>query len=335
VSFLTLHILNLCTTLTPATAVARHNTLEDRSPVDVHARAVDIFSPAVTDILSQVQAATAALPDELLVKVHPPLILHATPAPAPAPARHSPRYEEDTGSFASSQAAIDSFLENWTHFVGDPVMSKWIVCLLALSVGLNGLLLRGLGLSAVVSGPAPKGAVRFESRVDARSPLRKSASVTPEIEVIEEKEPEPKAPSPVKVAAPKPLRLPSTPMLDAVDAKLLEAQAAEARARAAASAPAPTAPVRPMEELIALFEATKPASIPLAGMNDEEVIALAQGGKIAPYALEKVLEDLERAVRIRRALICKSLGSFCCPRLLTPRQPDHRPRRRSRARLSP
>ena len=62
-----------------------------------------------------------------------------------------------------------------------------------------------------------------------------------------------------------------------------------------------------MEELITLFEATKPASIPLAGMNDEEVIALAQGGKIAPYALEKMLGDYDRAVRVRRALICKNL----------------------------
>ena len=40
-------------------------------------------------------------------------------------------------------------------------------------------------------------------------------------------------------------------------------------------------------------------------LNNEEVILLAQHGKIAAYALEKVLGDLERAVLIRRALICK------------------------------
>ena len=43
-------------------------------------------------------------------------------------------------------------------------------------------------------------------------------------------------------------------------------------------------------------------------LNDEEIILLSQNGKIAAYALEKSLgldkKGLERAVRIRRALIC-------------------------------
>jgi len=46
-------------------------------------------------------------------------------------------------------------------------------------------------------------------------------------------------------------------------------------------------------------------------LNDEEVILLAQNGKIAMYALEKILgnDELERAVRIRRALVCKSFST--------------------------
>ena len=64
---------------------------------------------------------------------------------------------------------------------------------------------------------------------------------------------------------------------------------------------------RPLEELIDIFEnGPRPASVALQMLNDEEVILLAQNGKIAPYALEKVLGDLERAVRVRRALICRS-----------------------------
>jgi hypothetical protein len=39
-------------------------------------------------------------------------------------------------------------------------------------------------------------------------------------------------------------------------------------------------------------------------LNDEEVILMVQKGKIAAYALEKLLKDHERAVAIRRALIC-------------------------------
>ncbi|PWN48638.1 hypothetical protein IE53DRAFT_389145 [Violaceomyces palustris] len=41
-------------------------------------------------------------------------------------------------------------------------------------------------------------------------------------------------------------------------------------------------------------------------LSDEEIILLGQKGKIAGYALEKVLQDPERAVRIRRALVSRS-----------------------------
>jgi hydroxymethylglutaryl-CoA reductase (NADPH) len=40
-------------------------------------------------------------------------------------------------------------------------------------------------------------------------------------------------------------------------------------------------------------------------LSDEEIISVVQNGKMAPYALEKVLGDLERAVHIRRALISR------------------------------
>ncbi|CAO3617614.1 unnamed protein product [Cunninghamella blakesleeana] len=41
-------------------------------------------------------------------------------------------------------------------------------------------------------------------------------------------------------------------------------------------------------------------------LYDEEVISLVQAGKVAPYALEKTLGDLERAVSIRRSLISRA-----------------------------
>lgn len=40
-------------------------------------------------------------------------------------------------------------------------------------------------------------------------------------------------------------------------------------------------------------------------LSDEEIISIVQSGKMAPYALEKVLGDFERAVHIRRALISR------------------------------
>lgn len=57
--------------------------------------------------------------------------------------------------------------------------------------------------------------------------------------------------------------------------------------------------VRPVEECLALIKSPE-------ALNDEEVISLVQAGKLASYALEKVLGDLTRAVRIRRAIISRA-----------------------------
>lgn len=71
-------------------------------------------------------------------------------------------------------------------------------------------------------------------------------------------------------------------------------------------APAPTArsaasndTVRPVEECLALIKSPET-------LNDEEIISLVQSGKMASYALEKVLGDFTRAVRIRRAIISRA-----------------------------
>jgi hydroxymethylglutaryl-CoA reductase (NADPH) len=56
--------------------------------------------------------------------------------------------------------------------------------------------------------------------------------------------------------------------------------------------------IRPIEECLALM-ATPEA------LSDEEIISIVQAGKMASYALEKVLGDFERAVSIRRALISR------------------------------
>ncbi|EST05300.1 Hydroxymethylglutaryl-CoA reductase, class I/II [Kalmanozyma brasiliensis GHG001] len=60
--------------------------------------------------------------------------------------------------------------------------------------------------------------------------------------------------------------------------------------------------VRPLEELIEIYA----GGAGVFFLSDEEVIALSQNGKIAAYALEKVLQDNERAVRVRRALVSRA-----------------------------
>ncbi|KAI8143330.1 hydroxymethylglutaryl-CoA reductase [Fennellomyces sp. T-0311] len=57
--------------------------------------------------------------------------------------------------------------------------------------------------------------------------------------------------------------------------------------------------VRSVDECLALVKTPE-------ALNDEEIISLVQNGKMAPYALEKVLGDLQRAVSVRRALISRA-----------------------------
>ncbi|KAJ3518899.1 hypothetical protein NMY22_g13448 [Coprinellus aureogranulatus] len=67
--------------------------------------------------------------------------------------------------------------------------------------------------------------------------------------------------------------------------------------------------VRSLEECLHVYESSsRSKSESLALLSDEEVILLADNGKIAPHALEKLfgMGELERAVRIRRAIISRS-----------------------------
>ncbi|KAK4515339.1 pre-60S factor rei1 [Mucor velutinosus] len=57
--------------------------------------------------------------------------------------------------------------------------------------------------------------------------------------------------------------------------------------------------IRTLEECMQLTQTPE-------SLSDEEVIMLVQKGKMASYALEKVLGDLERAVSIRRALVSRA-----------------------------
>ena len=65
--------------------------------------------------------------------------------------------------------------------------------------------------------------------------------------------------------------------------------------------PPPSDPPRPFDQVQEVFKSDGPGAL-----NNEEVVLLVQRGVIAPYALEKVLQDLERAVLIRRAVLSRA-----------------------------
>jgi hydroxymethylglutaryl-CoA reductase (NADPH) len=351
---MTLHILNFTTTLTPATALARYNSrtsirslsaLEDSAP---GARKVDITNPSIANVLSSLAQVDIGTPVEidtdtdLIAKISPPVYVRVVP-PTPATVVST--------AAAESGDIIENFMSTWTQLVGDPVLSKWIVLVLAVSVALNGYLLKGIAAGG--GSMRPQG-VRFRSIVSGKRQLEKKQEEEADLVEMQKaapsvmREPVVLAETPRSSSPPltfmagrrhtptmvAPVAIPATPsrakfMLDTVDEKLRQQAAADlqrekssasssdASSDAEASVMKETSrglPTRSLEECIEIFEnGPRPVSVSLSILSDEEVILLAQKGKIAAYALEKVLGDLERAVFIRRALICELsvLASNC------------------------
>jgi hydroxymethylglutaryl-CoA reductase (NADPH) len=178
---------------------------------------------------------------------------------------------------------------------------------------------------------AAKGAVRFSSqKKDEPKPQREEVkpekTIEREPEVVVYKQIEEKPQPQPQIVAPKPRRPTSPPAFTLEDVSI---RPKTPRLTIAAPPPFVTPPssgessasldedhrhlrdsvvVRSLEECIDIFDnGPRLLSASLSLLNDEELVLLAQNGKIVAYALEKVLgpQELERAVRIRRSLVCE------------------------------
>ncbi|XP_006463978.1 hypothetical protein AGABI2DRAFT_208992 [Agaricus bisporus var. bisporus H97] len=303
-SFTTLHILNLITPLTPTRHATHH-------PTTVNIRRVDLNTSALRPVLQ-------ALADD--ASVSPPVYIRCHPASSTL-AQHQRRRK-------TAWEVVESFMSSWTRLVGDPVLSKWIVVLLAISISLNGFLLKGIALGLPVVGRSgAKGGVRFEEEEEEKKgevvlkekeetlKVRTSSSdasatptaISPAATLISTT---PAPPPPLFVPVPKAAVAPINFTIEDVDRKL-KAAAASLHTPPLSDSGVHTPPhdtIRTLEECIDVFEnGPRPLSSSMKMLNDEEVILLARNGKIAMYALEKVLgmDQLERAVRIRRALVSR------------------------------
>ena len=241
-------------------------------------------------------------------------------------------------------------MSSWTRLVGDPILSKLVVVVLAISISLNGYLLKGIA-SGVVGGRLAeslgvgfgKGAVRFEeaeedSGGDGEEEVGQIVVIPPEMPVVDR---EPKL---ERRSSSEATRNVASFKMEEVDRKLQTASRFIIQPKAIIAPVLPvdqplistasttttlpslssssssldessepisfgnkSGPIRTLDECIDIFEnGPRPLCDSLALLNDEEIILLSQKGKVAAYALEKVLgpAELERAVRIRRALIC-------------------------------
>ena len=366
---MTLHILNLITPLTPS----RHASPSSHGQINV--RKVDITTPALRSVLhALVDASTPDLPHSLdnitedeegdrdmLVKVSPPIYIRVVLPPSmlasakhtSAPSKRASYLRRTISSRKDTSELLESFMSSWTRLVGDPILSKWIVVMLAISVGLNGYLLKGIAAGVVgtrFGGMAPlglKGGVRFEEDEEEEKSSQVITMPAPSLKPQEPSSPAAVAPNigiftledvdrrlqSARSAVVPSRRLTITPssLSTSFSPKPLSSSSSGATIVANLTPPSSSSDassesdadqgavienVRSLAECVDIFEnGPRPLSESLALLNDEEIILLALNNKIAAYALEKVLgmNELERAVRIRRALICMSLFFFLLP----------------------
>ncbi|KAG6841525.1 hypothetical protein C0991_008470 [Blastosporella zonata] len=326
-TFLSLHILNLCTPLAPESLLMHHKRaghaygkkyeglLAAEKGLQVQARRVDVTQPGITDVLALIAQAPGE--EEVVVRVSP--AVYITPLPLPVEQVAEP----------TSGTTVDGFMSSWTQLVGDPVLSKWIVVVLAISILLNGYLLKGLAIAGMGGLPLHsawlgKGAgVRFDTSASGSTTQVREEEAGRTTFTLEDVDRRLKArltvPSlslhtPSSSGSHSPVPFPSssphaTPPLALAPIAPLPAPPTS-----------PTAPTRPVEELKKLYEAGEGAhgkAEVLATMHDEELVLLTQKGVIQPYALEKVLSggqvgwgirerEVERAVRVRRVVLSRA-----------------------------
>ena len=265
---------------------------------------------------------------ELLVKISPPVHVRVVP-----PQALIASVPTDGSSSHTTSDIVENFMSSWTRLVGDPVLSKWIVMVLAISISLNGYLLKGIAAGLGGKSAAAKGGVHFSSQEkDEPKPQweevkpEKTIEREPEVVVYRQIEEKPQPQPQSQIVAPKPRRATSPPPFTLEDVSI---RLKTRRLTIAAPPPFVTPPssgessassdddrrqlrdsmvVRSLEECLDIFDnGPRPLSASLSLLSDEELVLLAQNGKIAAYALEKVLgpQELERAVRIRRSLVCE------------------------------
>lgn len=166
---------------------------------------------------------------------------------------------------------VSGFLEGWTRRVGDPVISKWIVIILCVSMGLNAWLLSEARRGIIQSvQPTAAKAHTSDSTVPPIKPSQPSISVTRTHQSTSSK---------------------SSFALDDSESDDEEKHLAAVKKN--------TRRVRTASECLEIIKDGRPQDL-----LDEEVIALTMQKKIPLYALEKTLNNLERAVKIRRAAVC-------------------------------
>ena len=259
-----LHSLNLLSTLSLPTTIARHQSTRPLTLYDDVVSSFDMFNatsshPAVSAFFDAYTP-----PKTNAVAFMPPNIIVLADKTLTTP--HSMTASMMTHKMPRN-SALDSVMTTWTTVSSDPVIGKLLSVALIISLFLNTFLLKGIATRnpAVIEGNAVYVTAQAAARLIGahfvedwkKKPKDEDKSSTPRVSF-----------------GPPESRVPPPP---------------------------PSDPPRPFEQVHELFKGDGPGAL-----NNEEVVLLVQRGVIAPYALEKVLQDLERAVVIRRAVLSRA-----------------------------
>lgn len=190
----------------------------------------------------------------------------------------TPVQDEDDMGYGVGGRMVGGILKS----LEDPVLSKWIVIALAMSVAFNGYLFNaarwGIKDPNVPDRP-------IDIKELARAQRFNDTDLTPTSSVYEKTS----MTFPTDAALPTPV-----PTDDETDTASIQRQASSASI-------ASTGPNRPYAELEKMLAEKR-----IAEMADEEIISMALKGKVPGHSLERTLKDTTRAVKVRRAIIART-----------------------------
>ncbi|KAK3936172.1 3-hydroxy-3-methylglutaryl-coenzyme A reductase [Diplogelasinospora grovesii] len=193
----------------------------------------------------------------------------------------------DLGQYGVGGRMVGSILKS----LEDPILSKWIIVALVMSVALNGYLFNAARWG-IKDPNVPDHPINAKELAEAQKFNDTESATLPLGEYLRSQAPTP---------------APLTPASTDDEAE----SRARAANRTASSAPAQPSVMRTKEELEKMLQEKRAHEL-----SDEEVVALSLRGKIPGYALEKTLKDFTRAVKIRRTIIARTKATADLTNLL-------------------
>lgn len=277
-----MHVMNFCTTL----HTSDHAVSTTSSKVNVH-------NTEITQILNNLldnynNGFQSNLP--LIVDISSPIIFRIVKSINTNPILVQAFYK-----------SFDNLFNLWSFYVQDPVLSKWISLGLIVSIFLNVYLLNAhkqpksilerVGIESQVLSTEDETIVpKVNTNV---LPQKESSDIIKEVEIEKQsinKESTESTESTIESIESVTEKITPVKTINEKELKTIVKEEKE---------------LRSIDTCSEILKSTKSCEGPSA-LTDEEIILLVNNGKIAPYALEKVLGNMERAVKIRRALISRA-----------------------------